>query len=102
MSTFLKLIKSQTTEKGSVLQSNGQYTFIVRKDATKAEIKKAIEEVYGAKVKAVRMLIAPAKKRLMARGRVLTKRAVAKKAIVTLKDKKTIDPLKFKEAKTSK
>lgn len=102
MSTFLKLIKSQTTEKGSVLQSNGQYTFIVRKDATKTEVKKAIEEVYGARVKTVRMLITPAKKRLMMRNRILTKRAVAKKAIVTLKDKKTIDPLKFKEAKVSK
>ena len=102
MKHLAKIIKSYVTEKTSNLQGKGQYTFVVSKDATKTEVKDAVEFLYGVAVKAVRMQIAPPKRRLVGRGRVLTKRALMKKAIVTLKDGKTIDPLKLKDSKSTK
>jgi large subunit ribosomal protein L23 len=93
------LIQSVTTEKSSVAQSLKKYTFLVRPESTKVDIKKAIKELYGVDVKDVRIVIYPKKERLLGRGRVLIKRGNIKKAIVSLKGDKTIDVNKFKESK---
>lgn len=96
--TILK--KSIITEKASILQaSSGQYVFIVNRDATKIDIKKAIKEFYGVDVMNVRIIISPKKTRLVGRGREIEKRPVTKKAIVRLKNNQTLDPNNFKEPK---
>jgi len=95
------IIRTIATEKSSMQQGRGQYAFEVRRNASKVEIKKAVKSIYGVDAKDVKIIIAPSKKRMVGRGRILTKRPVLKKAIVTLKDKKTIDPNKISEkAKT--
>ncbi|PIR55314.1 50S ribosomal protein L23 [Candidatus Peregrinibacteria bacterium CG10_big_fil_rev_8_21_14_0_10_36_19] len=99
MKTYSTIIRPILTEKSSMLQNGGQYSFEVRRDATKIDIKNAVKEIYGADVDKVTISILPKKTRLVGRGREITKRQVTKKAIVTLKAKKTIDPLKVKETK---
>lgn len=91
------LIKSVVTEKSSRGQEKGQYTFMVRLDASKIEVKKEIKEVYGVDVDSVKTSILQSKIRVVGAKRKLVKRAKYKKATVTLKDKKTIDPNKIKE-----
>ena len=102
MKTYSTIIRSLTTEKSSEQQVGGQYTFQVSKDATKVDVKHAVKTLYGVDVAKVRMMLVPSKQRLVARGRMWTKRPVMKKALVTLKDKKTIDPNKIKGMKEPK
>lgn len=93
------IIKSITTEKSSLAQANKRYTFLVRKDATKVDVKKAIKEIYSADVAKVQISIMPKKTRLVGRGRLYVKRGNIKKATVTIKGGKAIDPNKFKDSK---
>lgn len=89
------IIQSYQTEKSSSQQGNKQYSFVVRKDSTKVDIKRDIKELYGVDVKEVKTMVMPKKTRLL-RGRYeWAKRPVFKKAIVTLKGDKTIDPNKI-------
>lgn len=102
MKIYNTIIRSLTTEKSAEQQVGGQYTFQVNKNATKVDVKHAVKALFGADVDKVRMMLTPSKQRLVARGRFWTKRPVMKKAIVTLKGKKTIDPNKIKEPKSKK
>ncbi len=77
------------TEKATVLTSLGQYVFFVKKDATKPQIKAAIEALFEVKVKAVNTMIQKGKKKTF-RGRV-GQLSDKKKAIVTLQEGQTID-----------
>lgn len=83
-------------------QGRGQYTFMVKKDATKISIKRAIKEVYGVDAKEVRVSILPGKTRLLKGKYEWPKRPMYKKAMVTLKDNKTIDPNKMGSGKAEK
>ena len=48
------------TEKSiRLMESENKIIFVVEKESTKPEIKKAIEEVFNAKVKSVKTLIGP-------------------------------------------
>ena len=71
------------TEKGTKLASQNKYFFRVQKNATKPEIKKAVEEIFNVKVKDVNTIQVSGKwKRVrMQPG----KTSDWKKAIVTLK-----------------
>ena len=102
MKTYTTIIRSLTTEKSSNQQAGGQYMFEVHSTATKIDIKNAIREIYGVEADKVRIMISPSKKRLVARGRLWTKRPKMKKALITLKGKKTIDPNKIKDHKKKK
>jgi len=102
MRTSSPIIRPIVTEKSSLEQGKGKYTFLVQKGTNKIEIKKAIKDLYGADVAKVQMMVSPKKERMIGRGYALTKRPVLKKAIVTLKGKKTMDPNKFKDSKKSK
>jgi len=102
MKNYHTIIQPVTTEKSSLAQSRGQYTFLVSKAATKVDVKNAVKEIFGAEVKSVKIMITPKKERLIGRGRIWTKRPVAKKAIVTLKEGKTIDPNKIAKAGAAK
>jgi len=99
MKTFDTIIKAIVTEKSSRAQEKGKYTFLIKRTATKIDVKNAIKVLYGADVVEVRTIIAPKKTRILKGKYVWDKRPVMKKAIVKLKDKQTIDPNKFKESK---
>ncbi len=95
MKTKSTIIQSYQTEKSSAQQGRNQYSFVVRKDANKVEIKKAVKEIYGVDVEDVKTMIMPKKTRLIKGRYEWAKRPVFKKAIVTLKNNKTIDPNKI-------
>lgn len=99
MKTYSPIIETLVTEKSSMAQSHGKYSFIVTRDATKIDIKRAVKELYGVEVKDVNIMIAPKKIRMLRNKYAWAKRPVMKKAVVTLKGKKTIDPNKIKEPK---
>jgi large subunit ribosomal protein L23 len=99
MTNYSSIIQPIVTEKSSIVQSQGKYVFLVKNNATKVEIKNAIKAIYGVEVEKVATSILPKKTRLIRRGRELTKRPVLKKAIITLKGKKTIDPNKIEAKK---
>jgi large subunit ribosomal protein L23 len=77
------------TEKTTMASENNQVVFKVAKNATKPEIKKAVESLFGVKVKAVNTLVRKGKQKRF-RG-VLGKQSDIKKAIVTLAEGQTID-----------
>lgn len=76
------------TEKSTLHEPQNQYLFLVNKAANKIQIKKAVEQIYKVKVKAVNTLIASGKlKRVRYQ---LGKTPDYKKAMVTLKEGQTI------------
>ena len=76
------IIKPIVTEKSMMAMEENKYTFKVRKDSNKTEIKKAIEELFNVDVVKVNTMTVKGKvKRL---GRNEGKRADWKKAIVKL------------------
>lgn len=89
------IVKPLVTEKAIAAGELGKYAFIVRKNATKNEVKKAIESLYGVKVTQVNIINKPAKKKRF--RNIFGKRAGYKKAIVTLKKgEKILDVYKIK------
>ncbi len=54
------IIRIHTSEKATLLlERQNTLTLIVRRDATKHDIKRAVEQLYGVKVEKVRTLITP-------------------------------------------
>lgn len=77
------------TEKATMASEAGAVVFQVAMDATKPQIKEAVEAVFGVKVKAVNTTITKGKvKRFKGRP---GERSDKKKAYVTLEDGNTID-----------
>ncbi|WP_221792537.1 50S ribosomal protein L23 [Aquisediminimonas sediminicola] len=77
------------TEKATLLSENNAVVFKVADDATKTEIKAAVEALFNVKVKAVNTIVTKGKtKRWQGRP---YKRSDFKKAIVTLAEGQTID-----------
>lgn len=77
------------TEKATMGSEHNQVTFKVPLNASKPEIKAAVEGVFGVKVTAVNTLVAKGKVKRF-RGRVGI-RSDVKKAIVTLAEGQSID-----------
>ncbi|WP_424137516.1 50S ribosomal protein L23 [Roseomonas chloroacetimidivorans] len=77
------------TEKATVLNEVGQVTFKVTSDATKPEIKAAVEGLFGVNVTAVNTVVVKGKSKRF-RGRP-GQRSDWKKAIVTLAEGQSID-----------
>jgi large subunit ribosomal protein L23 len=77
------------TEKSTLGSEHNQVTFRVAPDASKPEIKAAVEGLFGVKVKDVNTISQMGKVKRF-RGR-LGKRADYKKAVVTLEEGHTID-----------
>ena len=77
------------TEKATMGSEHNQVTFKVPLNASKPEIKAAIEGVFGVKVTAVNTLVAKGKVKRF-RGRIGVRNDV-KKAIVTLAEGQSID-----------
>ena len=77
------ILKPVITEKSMNAMSEKKYTFYVHTDATKNQIKEAVEKMFtGAKVKKVNTMNLDGKNRR--RGMVVGKTAKSKKAIVQL------------------
>ena len=83
------LLKPVITEKTTMMMSDGKYTFKVPLRANKVEIRKAVEAVFGVKVKSVATLRTMGKFKRM--GQYIGKRPDYKKAIVTLQEGETIE-----------
>ena len=71
------------TEKNTNLQAAGKYVFEVADEATKFQVKQAVEKSFKVKVTAVNVVTLPGKTRRIGRRQVQTQ--PWKKAIVTLK-----------------
>jgi large subunit ribosomal protein L23 len=84
------LIAPHVTEKSSLaMQNHNQYTFRVRREATKGDIRKAIELMFDVKVAAVQVVNESGKRRRF--GRSLGRTQDWKKAYVSLAAGQTID-----------
>lgn len=83
------IVSPVITEKSTMASENNQVVFKVAKNATKPEIKKAVESLFGVKVKAVNTLVRKGKVKVF-RG-IKGKQSDFKKAVVTLVDGETID-----------
>mgnify|MGYP000856066883 FL=1 len=77
------------TEKATLLSENTAAVFKVAKDASKPEIKAAVEALFGVKVKGVNTLVQKGKTKRW-KGKPYT-RSDFKKAIVTLAEGQSID-----------
>ncbi len=91
------ILRPVITEKSNrLMEGYNKYTFEVALDASKSEIKNAIQELFGVKVKKVNtMIVKPKKKRVMGRFRQYGTTKRWKKAIVTLEPGESIDLLNF-------
>ena len=84
------LIAPVVSEKSYGLLEERQYTFIVRPDANKTQIKIAVEKVFGVKVLSVNTLNRTGKRKRSRTG--FGKRKDTKRAVVTLSEaSNTID-----------
>ena len=83
------IVSPSITEKSTLASEANQIVFNVAKNASKPEIKQAVEALFGVKVKAVNTLIRKGKVKRF-KGMVGKQKDV-KKAIVTLVDGQSID-----------
>ncbi|MHB1872842.1 MAG: 50S ribosomal protein L23 [Steroidobacteraceae bacterium] len=84
------LIAPHVTEKTSrAMQNHNQYTFRVRRAATKVDIKKAVELMFDVKVSGVQVVNEPGKQRRF--GKMIGRTQDWKKAYVSLAEGQAID-----------
>ncbi len=83
------IVSPVITEKSSLAAEQNQVVFNVARDASKPEIKRAVEGLFGVKVKAVNTVLRKGKLKRF-RGH-LGKQSDVKKAIVTLAEGQSID-----------
>ena len=84
------LIAPHVTEKTSVaMQNHNQYTFRVKKNATKTDVKQAVELMFEVKVKGVQVVNEPGKTRRF--GKITGRTQDWKKAYVSLVQGQSID-----------
>jgi large subunit ribosomal protein L23 len=84
------IVRPLITEKSSsAYQARGEYTFEVHVDASKPQIRSAIEQLFGVKVTGVWTSNQRGKEKRM--GKTVGRRPNWKKAIVTLREGDTIE-----------
>ena len=83
------IISPVITEKSTILQESGKYTFKGSNNADKSSVKKAIEEIFEVKVVAVNIIVKKGKPKTFGRNRIIT--PSYKKAIVSLSQGETIN-----------
>ena len=82
MHTYEVLRRPLITEKTTMLQERNGYAFEIAKNATKHEVKVAVEKAFKVKVVKVNVMTVPGKLKRMGRRMVMT--PSWKKAVVTL------------------
>jgi len=83
------IVSPVITEKSTLVSDNNQVVFNVARDASKPEIKAAIEALFSVKVKAVNTLVRKGKQKRF-RG-IKGRQSDVKKAVVTLAEGQSID-----------
>jgi large subunit ribosomal protein L23 len=83
------IVSPVITEKATIASDSNQFVFKVRREATKPQIKAAIEKLFDVKVTAVNTLLRKGKSKVF-RG-MRGKQQDLKKAVVTLADGYRID-----------
>ena len=83
------LLRPTITEKSTLLQEDGQYTFQVAPRANKTLVKQAVEQNFGVKVLSVNITVNRGKRKRY--GPRFKKRPDVKKAVVTLRPGDRID-----------
>lgn len=83
------IVKPVITEKSTMASEHNQVIFEVRREASKPEIKSAIEQLFKVEVKSINTMLTKGKEKKF-RGRPY-RRSDVKKAIVTLKEGQSID-----------
>jgi len=94
MTTIHEILRRPLVTEKSSYQSGklNQYVFIVADEATRTQVKDAIETMFDVKVSHVNILNAPAKRGRRARSRrMLVRKPAFKKAIVTLVAGQTLE-----------
>jgi len=87
---YTVIVSPHVSEKAAMsAQNNNQYVFKVAKDATKPEIRQAVETLFEVKVANVQTSVAKGKVKRF--GRYVGKRKDWKKAYVTLAEGSSID-----------
>jgi large subunit ribosomal protein L23 len=85
------IIKPVVSEKSYALLDSNVYTFIVQPTATKVEIRKAVESVFGVRVNKVNTLNRKGKRKRNRRSGTFGQRVDTKRAVVTLAEGDKID-----------
>ena len=83
--------KPVVSEKSYALLDKNVYTFVVRPDATKIQIRDAIEQIFSVRVVKVNTLNRKGKRKRNRRMPTFGKRADTKRAVVTLHEGNKID-----------
>jgi large subunit ribosomal protein L23 len=83
------IVSPSITEKSTLVSEHNQVIFNVRRDATKPDIKAAVEQLFNVKVMAVNTLNRKGKVKRF-KG-IVGRRSNVKKAIVTLEEGQRID-----------
>ena len=83
------IVSPVITEKATALSEQNKVVFKVRTDATKPQIKEAVEKLFDVKVKSVNTLVTKGKVKMFRGTR--GQRSDVKKAVVTLAEGQTID-----------
>ena len=84
MTPYDIIIKPVISERSMDDAEQKKYTFKVAADATRTQVKDAVEEIFDVEVKKVNIMNVAGKRKRM--GRYVGMTAATKKAIVTLKD----------------
>ena len=83
------IVSPVITEKATALSEQNKVVFKVRPDATKPQIKEAVEKLFDVKVRSVNTLVTKGKVKMFRGTR--GQRSDVKKAVVTLAEGQTID-----------
>jgi large subunit ribosomal protein L23 len=83
------IVSPVITEKATNLSEQNKVVFRVKGDATKPQIKEAVEKLFDVKVKSVNTLVTKGKVKMFRGTR--GQRSDVKKAVVTLEEGQTID-----------
>ena len=89
MNAYDVIVSPVITEKATALSEHNKVVFKVRKDATKPQIKEAVEKLFDVKVVSVNTLVTKGKVKMFRGTR--GKRSDVKKAVVTLAEGESID-----------
>jgi len=85
------LLKPVVSEKSYRLMEDGVYVFVVAPDATRIEVRQAVEQTFGVRVTKVNTLNRKGKLRRNRRTNTVGKRPGTKRAVVTLVSGDRID-----------
>jgi large subunit ribosomal protein L23 len=85
------LLRPVVSEKSYALMQEGRYVFVVAPHATKSEVRRAVEDVFGVRVEKVNTLNRKGKLRRNRRTNTSGRGASTKRAVVTLAEGDRID-----------